>query len=244
MSIGLTRLSIYERLKIIAQTHKGAKQENEARCFMVGHDYELNTNNLMKGDSQMGNIQLPEFFYSEKWREAGLNPEGICKDFPLIFLTPGTRNVTRSDFGNGYSLATFVFQMVVFDLMSYDRNNMAGNETALRERERIWFDTENILLEIMTAFQDREITSIYNRMLAGIALGLPEDVSSWNPAQDAQADAYLKDYLQRANFEITVNREITPFDYQHNDRLAGVDIVFSTNIIMDCPAGTFVQTLC
>jgi hypothetical protein len=239
-----TRADIYNRFKVICETHTATKQQNEARCFMVGHEYELNTNNLVKGDSQRGAVQYPEFFYSEKWREAGMNPEGICKDYPLCFLTPGDRNVERSDYGNGYKLTTYSFQFVVFDLMNYDRNNLIGNETALREKERIWIDTENIALEILTAFQDRSELSIYNRIIAGQALGLPEDVSSWDAAQNAAADAWLKEYLQRANFEITFSQAFRPFDFQHNDRLAGVDVVFSTNSVMDCPQGTFIQKLC
>ena len=138
--MSLTRLDIYTRLKVICETHTGAR-----------HEYELNTNNLMKGDIQRGSIQRPEFFYSERWRELGLNPESVCKDFPLVFLSPGSRTLERSNFDNGYSLATFEFNLLVFDLMNYDRNNLSGNETALRERERIWFDTENILMDIMQA---------------------------------------------------------------------------------------------
>jgi hypothetical protein len=211
---------------------------------MVGNEYELNTNNLMKGDSQRGNLQRPEFFYSEKWREQGLNPESICKDFPLVFMTPATRTLEKSKWDNGYSLATFEYSLLVFDLMYYDRNNYSGNETALRERERIWFDTENILMEIMSAFKDFDPNAIYNRVIAGQALGLPEDVSSWDVAQNAAADAYLKTYLSRSNWTVDIQRNIFPFDYQHNDKLAGVEIILSTRISMSCPSGEFEQKLC
>jgi hypothetical protein len=96
----------------------------------------------------------------------------------------------------------------------------------------------------MQAFKDRDPQSIYNRIIAGQALGLPEDVASWDAAQNAQADTYLKTYLSRANWDMEIAREIFPFDYQHNDKLAGVEIVFRTRIQMDCPAGTFEQKLC
>ena len=242
--MNLTRTDIYRRLYWICRTHTAAKSSQHANCFAVGHDYELNSNNLWKGDIQDGNLQVPQFFWSRRWEESHFSQAEICKDFPLVFMSPGDRVPTASLVDFNFSKSNFTFDLMVFDLQNRDRNNLQGNEIALREREEIWQDTERILLQIGAALIDRDPLAIYNLLIAGADLGYPLDVSSWDIVQQSRAADYLKEYLGRGNWEVVLNSAIQPFDFKHNDIMAGVSVNLTISIMHDCFVGEFENRIC
>lgn len=242
--MNLTRTDIYRRFYWICRTLTAPKSFNRSNAFAVGHEYELNTNNLWKGDIQSGNLQVPQFFWSRRWEEAKFRQDAICKDFPLVFLSPGERQIINSKIDFNFSASVFEFTIMVFELQNRDRNTLGGNEGALRERETIWQDTENILLQILAAFKGKDDTAIYNLRIAGEALGLPDDPTTWTVPQEQQATAFLKTYLMRSNFDLSISSSIQPFDYQHNDILAGVAVNIAIDLQHDCFNGTFENRLC
>ena len=242
--MNLSRTDIYRRLYWIARTHTAPKMHNHANAFAVGYEYELNSNNLWKGDIQRGNLQVPEFFWSRRWEENKFRQDAICKDWPLVFLSAGERSLVGSKTDFNYTFSNFEFTLMVFEPINKDRNNLGGNDSALREKEQVWQDTETILIEIMAAFIGRDPNAIYNLRIAGDVLGLPDDPTTWTPAQDQAAQDYWKDYLQRGNFDVDLRSTINPFHNIHNDMLTGVALTFSTSIHHDCFIGTFENRLC
>jgi hypothetical protein len=242
--MNLTRLDIYKRFYWICRTHTAAQSYQHANAFFVGQPYELNTNNLWKGDSQAGVYQKPEYFWSRRWEEYGFAQNQICKDFPLVMLSPGSRSLTNSKVGFNYTKSNFNFDISVFDTQNRDRNNLGGNKSAIRECETIWHDTELILIEIMTAFKGRDPNAIYNLLIAGEALSLPSDPSTWDPSEQAQAAAWLKTYLLRINWDVSIQSDIAPFKNHTSDLLAGVDLSISFPIDHDCIDGNYEYRPC
>lgn len=238
----LDRTDIYNRLRCIAELHTGDKQHNGAKGFFVGREYEINTENLNKLDVQKFKTKFPKYFYSEAFNLSGKKAKEVRADFPLIFVTPGERSIIPN---TDRKRSSYELDFVVFDLMYYDRNNKNANETAFREKEDIWRDTEKILDEVLYAYQDNDnISAIYNRCFSGFYLGYPEDVSTWSESQNVTADALSKRLLISGNFSCQIITNIMPFEYKHNRRLAGVHTVVSTNIFTGCPDGQFIQKLC
>jgi hypothetical protein len=215
-----------------------------ANAFAVGYEYELNANNLWKGDIQRGNLQVPQFYWARRWEENNFRQNAICKDWPLVFLSPGDRTLVGSTTDFNYTFSILEFTIMVFEPINKDRNNLGGNESALREKEQVWQDTENILIEIMAAFIGRDPNAIYNLRIAGEVLGLPDDPTTWDAAQQQQADDYLKTYLQRGNFDVELRTQLMPFYNAHNDMLTGVTLTFTTSIHHDCFIGQFENRLC
>jgi hypothetical protein len=216
--------------------HTGAKQENTARCFVVGREYEVNADNLLRGDIQQGNTKAPAFFYSERWLEMGKPPHAPIKDFPMFFLTPGERVVLDDN------RSRYEFDAIVFDLMHMDRNNAAGNATALRDKEQIWSDTERIALEVLDAYKETE-QNLVNDVYVAELLGLPRDPMLWTPTQAQQVAIYYQDGELQPG-QVSFLDPLMPFEYDHNERLAGVSLRFSVTVYNDCPDGQFLTPKC
>ena len=237
----LDRTDIYKRFRCIVELHTGEKQQNGAKCFFVGKEYDLNSDNLSKMDIQNFKTKLPRYFYSEAWKRKGRKAKEITSDFPLVFITAGDRTYTPD---SKRKRSSYQFDFCVFDLMYYDRNNAKGNETSLREKEDIWKDTERIAEEILEAYKTTDDTKIYNLCFAGEYLELPEDVSTWTPDQLSRAKALIKRIMISKNFSCQVQSFFMPFQYKHNKRLSGVHTVVSTDIFTGCVGGTFEQKIC
>lgn len=238
----LDRTDIYRRFKCISELHTGEKQQNGAKGFFVGREYEINADNLFKLDIQNFVTKFPQYFYSQKYKLSGSKGKEVKADFPLVFMTPGERSI--STLATNRKRSSYQFDFVVFDLMYYDRNNGKGNNTSLREKEDIWRDTENILLEILEAYQDNDKTKLYNLCFAGEYLGLPEDVTTWTGSELSKAEALIKRTLISNNFSCSIVSSLMPFEYKHNKRLAGVHTVVNTEIFTGCIDGEFKQIIC
>lgn len=236
----LDRTDIYLRLRKISQLHTGAKQENGAKSFYVGREYNINSNNLGKLEQQGNKTAFPKYFYSERLHNNRKKPKKVVKDFPLVFMTPGERSFIDSL----RKRSIYEFDLIVFDLEGTDRNSAKGNETALREKEDIWRDTERILLEVLEAYQDSSLTAVYNVCLAGEYLGYPEDVGTWTPEQEQAAEDLIKRMMISKNFNCSISASLMPFEHKHNNNLIGVHTVVSTEIFTGCIDGSFVNTLC
>lgn len=238
----LNRNDIYKRFKVINQLHTGDKQHNQSNCFAVTREFYPNIDNLMKGDLNGSVVVKPEFFYSQKWLESGFKQSKIISDFPLVLLTPGERRFNGVD----KKVSTFTFELIVFDLMFYDRNNKTGNETATRELEEIWQDTERIMIEILCAYMNHDLNKLYNLAIAACYDNtLPENPADWNEGQTAQAISFLKcNYLHNQNFTLRLTGDSTPFEYKGTKRLAGTSIEFETDLFTGCVDGSFNENFC
>jgi len=235
------RTDIYRRFRCISELHTGEKQEQGAKGFFVGREYEINSDNLFKLEVQNFNTRFPRYFYSERYNLSGRKSKEVKADFPLVFMTAGDRNFTdRPD----RKRSSYEFDFIVFDLMYYDRNNKTGNETALRELPEIWRDTEKILLEILEAYQNSGELELYNFCLSGEYLGYPEDLSVWTLEQKETAQALTKKIMCSNNFSLDIVSSIMPFEYKHNKSLAGVHTVIKSEIFTGCSDGQFKQIIC
>lgn len=236
------RTDIYKRFKTISQLHTGSKQHLTAQCFVVAREFYPNFDNLLKGDLQQGVVVSPGFFYSQYWLKRGLKQSDIRSDFPMILLTPGERRLN----GAQRKRSTFTFDLYVFDLMFYDRNNKSGNKTSTRELEQIWTDCEQIATEVLEAYQNHDVNTLYNLALAPCYVpGLPEKPSDFSPAELTSAQTFLKtELLHKENFTLRITENFFPFDYKTTKRCAGVSVSFETDLFTGCPNPSFTENFC
>ena len=235
----LDRLDIYRRMKLISELHKGTTQQNEARSFAIGKEYEINADTLFKTDLQNSEIVVPKYFYTERAIENDVVSE-YRADFPMLFMTAGERQITDKAF----TKSSYLFDLVVFDLMFYDRNNFSGNETSMREKEDIWNDTEKILMEIIEALRTSDASALFNQVWSSEYLGYSRDPNDWTPAEALRVEQLIKKTLCSKNFDMTISSSIFPFCYEKNKRLAGVSVSFDVNLYTGCNFGIFTDNRC
>jgi|GEM_PF-4350683 len=138
--------SIYEIFRDIAIVHSNSEEWRSVHCFGVGFLADLNTDNLEQS------FFRKEYFYSEKWNEAGKDASDVKLDFPMCMFEPVVSSGEIDKEGKQTGNRIFKCTMYIADLYGYDRNNVDDSTYAKRTREAIWRDTEFMGLQMLKEF--------------------------------------------------------------------------------------------
>jgi hypothetical protein len=145
----MTELDIYQKIMELCIAHKSSTEWKETHGFGVGYLDQLNTNNLEQSDFRKG------LFYSEKWYKAGMNPNSMPIDFPMILMLPIAESGEIDKKGTVSGMKSYDCMIFVLDLLYRDRQGSDKTAYAKRSREQLWADTNQIGVELLQEFNKK-----------------------------------------------------------------------------------------